>query len=208
MRLLAGIPLVVHTIVAARASARVDRVLVSTDDPHIARIAKRAGAEVPFLRPAELASSQATTVAVVAHAVAWLEETGEEVDVVVTLQPTTPLRGQNEIDDVIALLDDHSNSSATTASPVGLPATVVGVMEGGRLTRPWGNRGDTRRQEAPTLVRLTGSVYATRRSLLASGLLLDDAPAVVITTGAAAIDIDDAADLRMARRAARALGGR
>ncbi|HEX2194610.1 MAG TPA: acylneuraminate cytidylyltransferase family protein, partial [Candidatus Limnocylindria bacterium] len=126
LRLLGGEPLVVHTVRAALAARRVDRVLVSTDDAAIARAARRAGADVPFRRPPELATDHAATLPVVQHAVAWLEDHGQRVDVVVTLQPTSPLRGPAEIDAVVALLDGGDSRSAVSVALLGVPAAAVG----------------------------------------------------------------------------------
>src|SRR5438477_10293856 len=85
LRLLGGTPLIAHTIAAARRASRVDRVVVSTDDRRIANAARRAGAELPFLRPAELATDTSPTVDAVRHAVEWLERHGQRLDLVVTL---------------------------------------------------------------------------------------------------------------------------
>ncbi len=196
LRLLGGQPLIAHTIRAAREARRVDRVIVSTDDPAIARAAARAGAEAPFLRPAELAADDTPTLPVIRHAVSWLEERGEPVDVVLTLQATTPLRPGAEIDAVVALLDDPAVRSAVSVAPLDLPAGAAGWLSAGRFTR-------TAAPDAEA-VRITGGVYATRRHLLAEGRLLDECPAAHVTGGPAAIDVDSEADLQAARRAWRA----
>lgn len=204
LRLLGGIPLIVHTIRAALGSSRIDRVLVSTNDEAIARVARKAGADVPFRRPEALAGDTTPTFPVVRHAIDWLEAQGASVGLVVTLQATSPLRGSAEIDATIALLDDPAVRSAVTVTPIGLPASVVGSLAEGRFRVLAAGLADVRRQAAPPAVRLTGAVYATRRDLLDEGRLLDDAPAALLVEGPSAIDIDDAADLAAARRAMRA----
>jgi CMP-N,N'-diacetyllegionaminic acid synthase len=200
LRLLGGEPLIVHTIRAALQATRVDRVIVSTNDPAVARVARRAGAEVPFRRPDSLAGDETPTVPVIRHAVDWLESTGAKVDIVVTLQATSPLRDAREIDAAVALLDSGDARSAVSVAPLGIPASVVGALVDGRFqaVRP---EGDGRRQEAPEAVRLTGGVYVTRRDLLDEGRLLDELPAAMTTSGGAAIDIDGAEDLAAVRRA-------
>ncbi|HET7747214.1 MAG TPA: acylneuraminate cytidylyltransferase family protein, partial [Vicinamibacteria bacterium] len=85
-------PLVAHTIEAARAAASVDRVVVSTDDPAVAEVARRYGAEVPFLRPQDLAADLPSLKPVIVHAVRELEASGERFDIVAVLQATTPFR--------------------------------------------------------------------------------------------------------------------
>ncbi|HEX7948852.1 MAG TPA: acylneuraminate cytidylyltransferase family protein [Candidatus Limnocylindrales bacterium] len=204
LRSLGGIPVIVHTVRAALAATRIDRVIVSTNDEAIAAVARRAGAEVPFLRPDELAGDATPTFPVIRHAIEWLEGHGATIGLVVTLQATSPLRDAAEIDATIALLDDPAVRSAVTVTRVGLPATVVGALRDGRFhALERASSGDARRQAAPPAVRLTGAVYATRRELLDAGRLFDDAPAALLVEGPSAIDIDDAADLAAARRAIR-----
>lgn len=200
LRLLGGEPLIVHTIRAALGARRIDRTIVSTNDPTIARVAVRAGAEVPFLRPDDLARDDSPTLPVIRHAVDWLEAAGERVDVVVTLQATTPLRGSLEIDRTVALLDDAAVDSAVTVVELDAPSSTVGAVMDGRLRLlPHGD--DVRRQAVPPAVRLTGGVYVTRRALLEAGHLLDDRPAALVVEGGSEIDVDVASDLVAARRA-------
>jgi CMP-N-acetylneuraminic acid synthetase len=201
--LLAGEPMIAHTVRAALAARRVDRVLVSTDDEAIARAARRAGAEVPFLRPAELAADDTPTLPVIRHAVEWLEAAGERVEVVVTLQPTSPLRDAAEIDAVLTLLERTGADSAVSVASLELPISVVGHVAEGRLVRAAAPGADVRRQSSPSAVRVTGGVYATRRALLDAGRLLGERPAAQLVGGPSAIDVDSADDLRAARRALR-----
>jgi len=204
LRLLGGEPLVAHTIRAALAARSVDRTIVSTDDPRVARVARKLGAEVPFTRPAELATDETPTLPVIQHAVDWLEASGAEVDLVVTLQPTSPLRAGAEIDAVVRLLADPAVGSAVSVAALGHPISVVGALREGRFVAA--SSGEVRRQVSPPAVRVTGAVYVTRRSLLRAGRLLDDRPAAHLVAGPSAIDIDTGDDLTAARRAWRALG--
>jgi N-acylneuraminate cytidylyltransferase len=91
LRPIHGLPLIAWSIRQAR-DAGLERVVVSTDDADIAAVARDHGADVPFLRPAELASDTAATEPVMAHAVRWYEEQSERFDAVLLLQPTSPLR--------------------------------------------------------------------------------------------------------------------
>ena len=202
LRRVAGLPMILHTIRAGLGARRVDRLIVSTNDPAVARLARRAGAEVPFERPAELAADDTATAPVIEHAVAWLERNGTPVEIVVTLQPTSPLRGSAEIDAVVAMLDVAAVRSAVSVAPLGYPSSVIGAVFGDRLAA-LPAPPDARRQAAAPAVRITGGVYATRRDLLAEGRLLDDRPAALLVDADAAIDVDDAADLSAARLVAR-----
>jgi CMP-N,N'-diacetyllegionaminic acid synthase len=113
IQLLHGYPLIAYSIVVALLSERIDRVIVSTDSPEIAGISEGYGAEVPFLRPAELARDQSTDLEFMTHAIAWLaEHEGQTPDYLVHLRPTTPLRDPRIIDLAIAQLADRSEATS------------------------------------------------------------------------------------------------
>ena len=105
LQLLGGRPLVAHAVAAGRQAALVSRVLCSTDDPDIAAAAREAGAEVPFLRPPELAQDTTEDWPVFVHALDWLEQHASWVpELIVNLRPTSPLRTARHVDDAIRLL--------------------------------------------------------------------------------------------------------
>src|SRR4051794_40245817 len=87
-----GKPLIAWTIEAALGSKLLDRVYVSTDDEEIASVSRACGSEVPFMRPAELASDEAGSLGVALHALDWMAAHGGEPDYLLLLQPTSPLR--------------------------------------------------------------------------------------------------------------------
>lgn len=103
---LLGKPLIAWTIEQALASKYLNRVVVSTDDKEIAEISKKYGAEVPFIRPKELAEDNAKGIDVVLHAIDWLKENDKQkqYDLIMLLQPTSPLRKSEDIDKAIELL--------------------------------------------------------------------------------------------------------
>jgi len=102
LRLLAGRPLIEHTILAAKQSRLLSDFLVTTDDAAIAETARAAGASVPFMRPAELAADETPIWPVVLHATErWEEASGQRADAVVLLQATSPLRISEDIDGCI-----------------------------------------------------------------------------------------------------------
>ena len=101
---LCGKPLIAYTIEAALASSHLDRVIVSTDDDEIAKISLAFGAEVPFRRPAELATAEARSVDAILHTMDWLKQHEDyEPEYIVLLQPTCPLRTAQHIDEAIEL---------------------------------------------------------------------------------------------------------
>ena len=200
LRRIGGRSLVELAVAVARAAPSVDRVIVSTDDEAIAREAERVGAEVPFRRPASLATDDAATVDVLRHACAELETAGETIDVVVTLQPTSPLRTADVVEAAIAPVRDGEADSAVTVEELGLPWSTLGFLDGATFRRP-PQPDDQRRQASPEAARITGAVYVTRRELLDQGLVIGPRCAAVVTRGGSTIDIDSFADLRRARRA-------
>src|SRR4030042_808746 len=102
---LGGFPLIAYSIITAKMSKHISRIIVSTDSPEIAEIAKRYGAEVPFLRPAEFATDTANDLGVVKHAVNWLKENENfEPEYLVFLRPVTPLREPELIDKAVEIL--------------------------------------------------------------------------------------------------------
>ena len=108
---LAGKSLIAWSIEAALDSKYIDSVIVSTDDKEIAKISIEYGAEVPFIRPNELATDEASSVSVVFHAINMLKKKGKEYDYIMLLQPTSPLRTTKNIDESVELLRS-SNSEA------------------------------------------------------------------------------------------------
>lgn len=105
IRIVGGKPMLVHSIEHALSSKLVTRVILSTDSEKYAQIGRDAGAQVPFLRPAEYATDTATDLEVFEHALTWLKEHENYVpDIVVQLRPTYPIRNPRDIDAMINML--------------------------------------------------------------------------------------------------------
>jgi len=109
IRDLLGKPLIGWTIEQLNCSRYPDRVVVSTDDEEIAEVSKRYGAEVPFIRPKELATSESPTVDTVFHSLDYFEDKGEVFDYVALVEPTSPLRKKEDIDSAIEKLIDNED---------------------------------------------------------------------------------------------------
>lgn len=113
IKLFAGYPLIAYSIAAAKESEYVSRILVSTDDPEIAAVARDWGAETPFLRPAEISGDTTLDLPVFQHAVRWLAENeGYRPDIVIQLRPTSPFRTPGLVDEAIRLLLDHPEADS------------------------------------------------------------------------------------------------
>ncbi|MSU55761.1 MAG: acylneuraminate cytidylyltransferase family protein [Candidatus Taylorbacteria bacterium] len=174
-RLFCGEPLISHTIREAKKSRKLSRIIVSTESEEIAKLAKEFGAEVPFLRPLELAQDTSKVFDAVAHSLKLLQEReGYAPNYVVLLQPTSPLRTAQDIDATIELLLKEQADSAITVSRVE-PRVFVHSPEGAlTLTTSPAFLASTNRQELAHTVAENGSmVYVSRVStLLASGNFL------------------------------------
>ena len=108
IQLIAGKPLLIHSIEHAKKSALINRVIVSTDSAEYAVVSKAAGAEVPFLRPADISGDQSTDLETFMHALTWLKDNeGYSPDICVHLRPTSPYREVRDIDAIIQLLLDR-----------------------------------------------------------------------------------------------------
>jgi CMP-N,N'-diacetyllegionaminic acid synthase len=111
--LVLGKPLLAYTIEAALAARSITRLVMTTNDPEIADIGGRLGAEVPFLRPPELAEDETPDYPVVRHALEWLEaKDGYRPDLIVQLRPTSPLRTSVQLDEAVALLQAHPDADS------------------------------------------------------------------------------------------------
>jgi N-acylneuraminate cytidylyltransferase len=158
-----GRPLIDFTIAAARAAACVDRVVLSTDDDEIARVAEACGCEVPFRRPAALASDTATSMDVVMHALAQLPRH----DIVVLLQPTAPAREAGDIDATVQrLLDANAPACVSVCAAEDSPYWMFSLGEHDRLMPLLDTPAATRRQDLPLVYVLNGAVYAARTDAL------------------------------------------
>lgn len=163
VRVLAGKPLLVHSIEHAQASSRVDAVVVSTDDPEIAGIASEAGAEV-VQRPPSLAADDTPTLPVLVHV---LEQLGDDsVSRVVTLQPTSPLRRAEHLAEAIELLSEDFDSVIGVCLAEHSPYKMFTVS--GNVMSPLiaGTTPGTPRQRLPAAYRENGAVYVTWRDVL------------------------------------------
>jgi CMP-N-acetylneuraminic acid synthetase len=163
IRTLFGKPLLQWSIDAALAASCVDHVVVSTDDPEIAEVAKAGGAEVPFLRPAELASDTAPGIAPVLHALEQLPQVSD----LLLLQPTSPLRTSADIEAVVALRQQAGRESAVSLTPSAKhPAWMYTLSQDHHLEPLLQMDGAHCRQQLPLAYVLNGALYLASRSFL------------------------------------------
>lgn len=118
IKLLNGLPLIGWTIKAAKEAKKINRIIISTDDGKIAEVSKELGAEVPFLRPKELAGDKTPMAPVILHMLNWLRNEEKNIEAIVLLQPTSPLRTAKHIDEAVGLFQEKKT---TVVSIVDVP---------------------------------------------------------------------------------------
>jgi CMP-N-acetylneuraminic acid synthetase len=197
-------PLLAYTADAARESSRLTRTIVSTDDAEIADVARTLGLDVPFMRPAALAAAETPMLPVLQHALTAVRATGTAFDIVVLLQPTSPLRTGRHIDEAVALLEASAADAVVTVVAVPHQFNPVSVMrlEGDRLQPFLGSGGGTaplRRQDKPAVLARNGpAVLAVRSAVLDAGSLYGADCRPLLMADEDSIDVDTPWDLALA----------
>lgn len=195
-RLVAGIPLISYTLRAARAAKGLDRILVSTDDDEIARIARDEGAEV-VMRPAEIAGDESPVIDAVRHA---LDEVGRQdgfsADAVALLQPTSPMRTGADIDAAIALFRGHDATPVCSVYRCedNHPARMYRV-EDGHLRPLFPELAAVRRQDLPPIFHRNGAIYVFGPREVASGRIIVDDMIPYVMPFESSVNIDTELDL-------------
>jgi CMP-N-acetylneuraminic acid synthetase len=158
---LSGKPLIAHTIIAAKKTKSINKIIVSTDDKEIGKISKNNGAEVPFLRPKQISKDTSSTIEVIKHALKFLQENQSYVpDIIILLQPTSPLRTSQLITKTINTLKKSKATSVITVSKITKHPYASYWLKNDFL-KPFEKNPTkySRRQEFPDLFFPTGAVY-------------------------------------------------
>lgn len=201
IKMLCGKPLIAYTIEQARQSKYIDRVIVSTEDDEIAKIALEYGAEVPFMRPMKLAGDNVATIEVLLHAVNWLENEDQYLfDIFTLLHVTTPLRSTEDIDKSIALMVDKKADNVFSVAEAHRNPYFNMVEEGSdgfvRLVK---EGCFATRQAAPKVYDMNASIYVWWKEILKEKkkIFLDNTK-IYVMPKERSIDIDDSLDFRIA----------
>lgn len=162
-------PLIAYSIEAAQTSQMVDRVIVSTDDEEIAEISRSFGADIPFMRPTDLAQDDSSSMDVIIHAIQWLNKNeGYLPEYVLLLQPTSPLRIAIDIDCAIALAvqKDADGVVSVTDTP-DHPYLAKQIAQDGRLA-DFIQKPDiyVNRQSLPPVYIVNGAIYLAKREII------------------------------------------
>jgi YrbI family 3-deoxy-D-manno-octulosonate 8-phosphate phosphatase len=203
---LGGHPLIAYSIAAGQQARQVDRVIVSTDDPSIAEVARQYGAEVPFLRPTELALDVTPDLPVFEHALNWLENhEGYRPEIVVQLRPTSPLRPPGCVDGAIDLLRRCAGADSVRGVILSgqNPYKMWRIAADGHmeplLCDVAGEAYNMPRQNLPATYWQTGHIDVIRSSAIADqGSMTGKTVFPYILDSAYGIDIDQPRDVQRA----------
>jgi CMP-N,N'-diacetyllegionaminic acid synthase len=193
-----GRPLIAWTIEAAKNSRYVDRLILSTDDPGIAEVCRQHDCEVPYMRPQNLATDSASSLEVVIHAIQNLPD----YDIILLLQPTSPLRTSTHIDEALAVFVDKKAENCISVTRVSEnPHWMFKLDEGLRLRKFVEARSLVqRRQDLEPLYIPNGAIYIIKSELVekSQSLILDNAVAYEMDSETS-VDIDTEIDLQVAK---------
>lgn len=196
---LCGKPLIAYSIEAAKNSEYVDDVIITTDSEKIAEVSKQYGAEVPFMRPSELAADTSKTIDAVVHAVDTLKNSGRMYDILVLLQPTEPLRTSKDIDNALKKHVESGYKSIASVSEVNdHPILIRSIGQNGELLHLTEQNSTVRRQDMPAYYRINGCIYINEISDINSETSFNDNSFAFVMEQSHSVDIDDPADLALA----------
>lgn len=206
-----GIPLLAHSIIAAQNSPSISNVILSTDDVELAEIGKEYGADVPFMRPAELATDTAPEWLSWQHAVTQVNEIYGEFDVFVSLPPTAPLRSADDVEACISLLTDDVDIVVTCSEAARNPYfNMIRRLDDGSFDIAMKHEMSfARRQDAPVFYDMTTVAYVTRPSyVLEQDGIFDGVLMAHVISPERAIDIDTMLDFKVAELYSQHLKGK
>ena len=201
IKLLYGKPLLAYTIQAAINADIFDTIIVSTDSKEYASIAKKWGAEVPFLRSPELSNDNASSWDVIKDVINMYRENGEVFDIITLLQPTSPLRTVEDIKEAYNLFINRDANTVvsvcqTDHSPL-LTNTLPMSLSMGDFVKP--ELLNLPRQKLPKYYRINGAIYIIKHDfLINSSNLYKEKSYASIMNKENSVDIDDETDFKYA----------
>ncbi len=200
IRELGGYPLLAWSIMAAKKSKLIDRVIVSSDSDEYAKLSIQFGAEAPFLRPPEISGDRSTDYECIAHALDWLALNGGEPKYIVHIRPTTPFRSSSYIDSAIEIFQNSPKNITALRSAHEMSESAYKtfeITEDGRFKRVGGegtalDSANNARQQFPNTYQANGYVdVLSTRFIRESGLIHGDWVLPFITPSVVEVDTED-----------------
>ena len=199
IKLLAGKPLIHYTITEAKKSKYLSYIVVSTEDVEITNLVEKYGVDV-VKRPDELSADDTPTSHVVQHVIKFLQEKeNQNFNIIVVLQPTSPLRLVSDIDGAIEMFMKKKCDSVVTVSKVQHPPHWMYTIERDVLVPIIKEKNILRRQDAPKIFQLNGAVFVTSKEyLFKNNLIFSGEIRPYIMPIERSVDIDSPLDLKLA----------
>jgi CMP-N,N'-diacetyllegionaminic acid synthase len=202
-----GKPLIAYTIepsLELLKSGMADKVIVSTDSQEIAEVAIALGAEVPFLRPAEISGDKAKSIEFIQHAIDYYKDLNIHYDGVVLLQPTSPLRTAKDMQKAISLFASNDNDSLISCYEEEYinDLVIYKLSADGKTSMPVNplhNKG-VRRQDHGSLYVRNGCIYISSAELIQKGLVIGEQPLMYIMEKNQSVNVDTMEDLELLRK--------
>jgi N-acylneuraminate cytidylyltransferase len=201
---LGGKPLLAYTVEAAQESQLISRLVLSSDDDKIIKVAQDFGVDVPFVRPDNLAQDQSGSIGVVQHTVEFLEKQGDSYDAVLLLQPTSPVREKGFIDKAIHNFLNSDADALVSVLPVPHeynPHWVFEADENDELKIATGEHEIIkRRQDLPMAFFRDGSIYLTKTEVIKKGSFYGDKLTYIQSNPDTYVNIDTLEDWKRAEK--------
>lgn len=198
---LVGKPLIAYTIEAAKAAEGISQVIISTDNAKIAKIATDYGAECPFMRPAELASDTAKSIDTYLYTMARMEElSGQPIEEFMVLQPTSPLRNAQHIDEAIQLFRSKEAESVVSYVEEAHPINWHRFLdEEGRIEDVFTDHALLNRQDYRKTYYPNGAIYIFKHELVKEGKYYSEKSFAYVMDKKYSVDIDTQEDFEYAQ---------
>ena len=196
----AGTTLVEIAVKAAAGSKYLTETIVNTDCMEIAAVARKCGGNVPFIRPKELGTDDIPVKDITRHTALWYEnERGRRPDIIVTLQPTSPFRTSEHLDEAIKMLLESDAEGVIGLTEAEHTPYKMRLIEDGRTYELFPGKNVVQRQDAPPVYRLNGIVYATKwDTLISKRSLWGDNSLPLVLPEEVAFNIDTVMEFEMA----------
>lgn len=186
LKLLAGKPLIAYILETAKGVKGIDRVIVSTDSEEVRDVARRYGAEVPFIRPKELTADEVTTREVLQHTIIWLQDNEEySPDYVLLLYPTSPLLKRDRIEEAVRIARERDSDSVISGS---YDKGHYWVEVEGGWQRLYPQKQGNSQYQVPLVVE-NGAIYLTKTRFMRRQYVADKADVVIMDPNES-IDVD------------------
>lgn len=200
IKLLDGKPLIAWTIEAAKKAHCIDKLIVSTDSTKIAEISKQYGAEIPFIRPQSLSNDTSSSIDVILHAVNYFKVIEELYEYIILLQPTSPLRSSEDINNAFKILNKETLAIISVCESEHSPLwsnTLPADLSMKNFLRQ--ENKNVRSQDLPKYYRLNGAIYISKLNyfIKKNGFLAESTKAFVMPV-IRSVDIDNEIDFLVA----------